>query len=245
MRKNILITGSPKSGKSTLLRKLIAEIEPKVGFVTNEIRNETGRVGFEIEAHSHKKSVLAHIDFNTLHKVSKYFVNIENLESVLPEVLAFTEKDTLYLDEIGEMQLLSEQFKALVLKYLNSSNTCLATLSYVFEDQFIKSIKERKDIILIELSVETRDENEKFLRLLIKKIQKARAYASEPHRFTRNGADVELRSEHRVRSLSYSNGQWSCTCNFYGEYRVCSHVLAAEEIFMKRPDSDSPCGSMS
>jgi nucleoside-triphosphatase THEP1 len=89
MQKNILITGEPKSGKSTLLQKLITNTPNRVGFITNEIRNDTGRVGFEIEAQSGKKAVLAHIDFKTEQKVSKYFVNTENLESLILEISNF------------------------------------------------------------------------------------------------------------------------------------------------------------
>ena len=39
----------PKSGKSTFLKKLISNFENKVGFVTNEIREDDEKIGFEIE----------------------------------------------------------------------------------------------------------------------------------------------------------------------------------------------------
>lgn len=230
MRNNILITGKPKSGKSTLLRKLINNISDKVGFVTNEILGDVGRLGFEIETYSHKKKVLAHVDFETLHKVSKYFVNIQNLDELIPEVYSFQTEDFLYLDEIGQMQLFSDQFKELVLKYLSSPNTCLATLSSVFEDDFTKHIKARQDVIIVEISSEDRDVKEKFLRQLIQKVEKAKRYISEPQRFNRKGSGIELQSEHGVRSLSFANDKWNCTCDFYQEYGICSHAIATQEI---------------
>ncbi|OGZ57719.1 MAG: hypothetical protein A3F94_01765 [Candidatus Spechtbacteria bacterium RIFCSPLOWO2_12_FULL_38_22] len=231
MKKNILITGEPKSGKSTLLRKITEDIPNKIGFVTNEISENNGRVGFEIETHSQQKKVLAHINFKTPHKVSRYFVDIQNLESVVSEVSKFKNDDFLYLDEIGQMQLFSDQFKELVLKYLNSQNTCLATLSCVFEDDFTKSIKEREDIIIVEISSENRNEKEKFLRQLIKKVGKAKGYISEPQRFNRKGSQVELRSEHDIRILSLTGSDWSCVCDFYKEYGICSHAIAVQEVF--------------
>jgi len=230
MQKNVLITGKPRSGKSTLLKKLISGIADKVGFVTCEILGENGRLGFEIETHTGRKEILAHVDFKTKHHVSKYFVDTKNMEAVMPEVSSFEETSVLYLDEIGEMQLFSEQFKGLVLAYLDAPNTCIATLSYVFEDEFIKDIKKRDDIILMELAAESRGEKEQLIRQLLSKIEKARRYIAEPERFAFKGDVAEVRSEHDVRTLTREGSRWICTCNFYGKNGICSHVIAAKEL---------------
>ncbi len=48
--KNILITGPPRSGKSTLIEKLVRRIgRPATGFFTREIREGGKRVGFSID----------------------------------------------------------------------------------------------------------------------------------------------------------------------------------------------------
>jgi nucleoside-triphosphatase THEP1 len=231
MKKNILITGVPRSGKSTLLRKLISNVPNKVGLVTNEMLIDRVRVGFETETHLGNKATLAHIDFITPNQVSKYFVNVENLENLIPEVLGFKKNDILYLDEIGQMQLFSEKFKELVLRYLNSENTCTATLSYMFENDFTKDIKERDDVILVKLSPENRNEKEIFVIALLKKIQKAKLYAQEPDKFIRKGKFIVLHSEHGIRTLTAQNGKWKCDCDFYKENQICSHVIATSELF--------------
>ncbi len=233
MQKNILITGKPKSGKSTLLRNLVSNIPDKVGFITNEIRNESGRVGFEIETNLGHKTILAHIDFKTPHKVSKYFVDVEKLDSIIPEVSRFGKDDLLYLDEIGQMELFSEAFKKLVLTFLNSENTCLATISAVYEDNFTQTIKKRKDIILVEISAEDREEKEMFMRQLLKKVEKARKYISEPQRFTLRNSEVTLRSEHGTRKLVKRGRAWECSCEFFNQYGICSHIIATEELVVK------------
>lgn len=229
MQKNILITGKPKSGKSTILEKVISGIPKTVGFLTKEILVDGKRTGFEIQTHLGNKAVLASVDFKTPHRVSRYSVNVENLDSVIPEVSFFTDKDLLYLDEIGQMELFSERFKELVLKFLDSKNTLVATISQVYEDDFTKMIKERRDVIVVELSEKNRKIKEKFVNLLIKKIDKARGYINEPARFITMDSGMKMRSEHGLRSLVHLDEGWECDCSFFQDNRICSHSIAVAE----------------
>lgn len=230
MIKNIFITGIPKSGKSTLLDNVIVDIPDKVGFITKEIRADGQRAGFEIQTHLRNKTTLASIDFTTLYKVSRYFVSVENLNSVIPEVSKFADNDTLYIDEIGQMELFSENFKALVVKFLDSKNIFLATITQVYTDKFVDGIKNRKDIIFVELTEENRKAKEELVGLLIKKIKKAQKYIGEPNRFTRKDSTVEMQSEHDVRNLVFRAGKWECSCDFYKQYKICSHSIATSEL---------------
>jgi nucleoside-triphosphatase len=167
MRKNILITGLPKSGKSTLLARIISDIPKKVGFVTNEVRVDGERRGFEIRTHRGEIAMLASVDFNAPHKVSKYAVDVKGLDAMIPSVATFAPDDLLYLDEIGQMELFSENFKNLVLQYLNAPNPCIATISSIYDDEFTRAIKSREDIVLMHISPESRDEKEKLIRKLL------------------------------------------------------------------------------
>jgi len=227
MRKNILITGMPRSGKSTLLKKVIKQFDHKVGFVTNEVRKDGERIGFEIETNTGEKSMLANVNFKTNFKVSRYFVNIENLELMIPRVEDFKKDDLLFLDEIGQMELFSEKFKMLVKKYLDSQNNCIATLSKVYSDSFIEDIKKRSDIFLIEINEENR--NEKYLETLLRKIAKAKRYISEPDRFSINKHEVSITTDHGIRILTKQKEGWICNCDFFQENKVCSHIIALEE----------------
>ncbi len=157
----------PRSGKTTLLKKIISNYSNKVGFITNEICENGERTGFEIETHSGDKSTLASINFNTDKKVSRYYVNTNNLNKMIPKVLEFCEKDILFLDEIGQMELFSEEFKELTIKYLDSPNTCIAIISKVYSDAFTEKIKQRDDILLIEINKENREEKYKYIKNLI------------------------------------------------------------------------------
>jgi nucleoside-triphosphatase len=233
MLKNILITGGVKSGKSTLLRNLTGGIPQKTGFVTNEILGEAGRVGFEIETSAGHKICLANLNPETSPKVGRFFVNIPNLESAVTEVSVFGNKDILYLDEIGQMQLFSEKFKKLVLNFFDSKNICLATLSSVYQDNFIENIRKRDDVISVEISAENREEKKRFIEQLIAKIRKAQKYIAEPERFTLRDGGVELKSEHGIRKLVFKNGKWHCDCDFFQKYEICSHSIAVREFIKK------------
>ena len=63
----------------------------------------------------------------------------------------------LYIDEIGEMELFSKRFEELVKRYLDSDNTFIATLSKVYSNELIKTIKKRDDVRIIEITRENRD----------------------------------------------------------------------------------------
>lgn len=167
MKKNILITGKPHSGKTTVLQKIIPTLINPVGFVTEEIMGEERRVGFQLVTSLGQKEILAHVDFETPYKVSRYSVDVSNLEKILEGISDFQEGDSLYIDEIGQMELFSDKFKDFVLKYLDSPNPCVATISSVYEDSFTTEIKNRNDITLIEITEENRQEKEEYILSLI------------------------------------------------------------------------------
>lgn len=235
MQKNIVITGEPKSGKSTLLWNVMCDISNKVGIVTKELRDNNTRVGFELETHTGEKALLAHVEKVTPYKVAKYFVDVPSLESILPNISSFGKEDILYLDEIGQMQLLSEQFKDAALRFFNSPNTCLATITSVYEDGFTRSVKNRDDIILVEITPRNREEKMIFILMLLKKIEKARRYVVNAERFTIQDNDTVLfKSEHDTRKLFHQNKHWNCSCDFFNQYKICSHSIATEEFIKSR-----------
>lgn len=235
MRKNILITGAPKSGKSTFLEKLIVEYPNKIGFLTKEISNDGIRTGFEMVSHDGGKMMLADVDTADAHKVGKYSVHAENIDLFLEQLSSGDSKNLLYMDEIGQMQLFSGLFKKIVLQFLNSPNTCVATITSVYEDDFIRDIKNRTDVIVVEITPENRGEKLAFVKMLLKKMEKARQYMAEPKRFIfEDDTHALIQSEHGTRKLVYTEGSWNCGCDFFHLYKLCSHTIATEAIREKR-----------
>ena len=231
MRKNIVISDEPKTGKSTLVEQIIAEYPYTVGFITKEIRKDGLRTGFELFSSLGESALLADINTPTIHQVGKYFVQKDSLELFLARLPKYNKNHLLYMDEIGQMELISENFKKLASEYLDSQNTCVVTLTSVFDDDFVSTVKNRADSIHVSLTSENRGASLDFVKTLLKKIVKARRYVQETERFTfEDSTHVNLEAEHGVRRLALSNGAWQCDCEFFSSNSICSHVIAVEAL---------------
>jgi nucleoside-triphosphatase len=77
----VLVEGRPGSGKTTaasrLADRLRSEGVPVAGFVTEELREGGGRVGFTVEAIGGERAVLAHVDLPGPPRVGKYGVDLQ------------------------------------------------------------------------------------------------------------------------------------------------------------------------
>ena len=71
MKKNILFTGRPGVGKTTVIMKLISGLEGVGGFYTEEIRQRKERKGFRIVTLRGKKGILAHKALKSPYRVGK------------------------------------------------------------------------------------------------------------------------------------------------------------------------------
>ena len=124
----ILITGNPGCGKTTLVKELIKNYKDSFsGFITEEIRNKT-RKGFKIiDVQTGEEGILASVDLKSGPKISKYFINIKDIEEIAIPSLE-REAELLIIDEIGAMELCSNKFEKKVEEVLKSDKNILATL---------------------------------------------------------------------------------------------------------------------
>jgi hypothetical protein len=65
---------------------------------------------------------------------------------------------------------------------------------------------------------------------LIGKVQKAREYARERHRMQIDRLEVRFRGDNSDHDVSIVDGGWSCNCDFFQDWHVCSHTMALERI---------------
>jgi nucleoside-triphosphatase len=154
----ILLTGLPKSGKTTLLVNLIADIRSKHGMVAQEVLEGDVRVGFDLIDEIGCKTVLSRVDKRTNYPVGRYFVDVDSLDEYIGHLFHMAGGQLLYIDEIGQMQLYSENFRNLVNTYLNLDNDYIGTISAVFSHPFIDEVKRRSDVLLCIVTPENRQE---------------------------------------------------------------------------------------
>jgi hypothetical protein len=65
---------------------------------------------------------------------------------------------------------------------------------------------------------------------LISKVEKARAYAGERYRMQIDGLHVAFHGENSDHEVSIAAGEWSCNCDFFESWHVCSHTMALERV---------------
>ena len=65
---------------------------------------------------------------------------------------------------------------------------------------------------------------------LIGKIQKAHVYAEEPARLEVHEFSASIRGDHDTYTVTYRDEQWNCTCSFFPQWAVCSHVMATQRM---------------
>ncbi len=77
---------------------------------------------------------------------------------------------------------------------------------------------------------------------MIGKIQKARFYAEEPERVRFEQFRATFHGTNSHHAVSYDQGMWRCTCNFFTSRGVCSHTMALERLLgaMLPPEAMAP-----
>lgn len=158
-RKNILVTGHPGVGKTTLIERVLGKLTVDTGgFYTREILEDGERVGFSIVGLHGDTGVLARVDHESPYRVGKYGVNREDLERVGVRAIdeALESSTLVIMDEIGRMELCSDTFQSAVVRALDSRKPLLGTLQKR-DNPFLDSIRARPDVELIPVNTANRE----------------------------------------------------------------------------------------
>ena len=168
--KNILITASPGTGKTTCIRKVAALLRPHplAGFFTAEIRRDGKRVGFEMITFDGKRRVLASVDLKGSRRVGNYVVDVRGFERTAVDVLGRDHpRETVFIiDEIGKMECMSARFRELVEQILDGKHRVLAAVARKGSG-FIDRTLARPDVTVVEVTRRNREKiPEQLVRML-------------------------------------------------------------------------------
>ena len=159
MGKTILLTGRPGCGKTTLIRRVVEQLDvPAGGFYTGEIRERGTRKGFEIVTLDGQRGILAHVDIRSAKRIGKYGVDVATLDALGVDAIqrAIDAQGIVVIDEIGPMEILSRRFREAVLDALESEAAVLGTI-VSRSTPFTDSIKAMPQVRLIEVRPDNRD----------------------------------------------------------------------------------------
>ncbi len=156
MKKNIFLIGAPSCGKTTVIKKVIENLNlPANGFYTEEERTGEKRVGFLMRTLGGRTAYLAHQDIQSDFHIRRYRVSIENIETIAVPSITPVNRNIIILDEIGKMECFSEVFRQAAINALDSSNIVIGTIT-IGGDDFILGIKNREDIEILEVTLDNR-----------------------------------------------------------------------------------------
>ncbi|MFW9996985.1 MAG: nucleoside-triphosphatase [Candidatus Odinarchaeota archaeon] len=155
MKPTILLTGLPGIGKTTTILEIIKKLPgPVSGFYTREIRKQNRRTGFEIVCLDGERGILASTEEQFEVKFGRYTINLRAIEELMVTRMQ-SPKGTFILDEIGRMELLCPEFRAVLFSLIDRGDI-IATIS-LRDTQVTASIKSHPLTVLFELTLENRD----------------------------------------------------------------------------------------
>ncbi len=158
--KNVLLTGRPGVGKTTVLRRVLEHLPVRAGgFYTEEIREGGRRLGFAVVTTGGRRAVLSHVDLRSPHAVGRYRVSVEAIEAVaVPALLeALRSADLVVVDEIARMELCSPRFAEAVRAVLDGPRPVLGVIQAA-RLPFLDEVRRRPDVRLMEVTAANRDD---------------------------------------------------------------------------------------
>jgi nucleoside-triphosphatase len=157
--KNLLLTGPPGCGKTTVLVRLLDLVADLrlAGFYTAELRQGGRRVGFEVVGWHGRRAVLARLGHGSL-RVGRYAVDPAALTPLIEDELErpAAAVDLFFLDEIGKMEAASGRFCQAALRVLDGPVPVVATVA-LKGGGLIAAVKARPDVTVLEVTEGNRD----------------------------------------------------------------------------------------
>ncbi len=155
-----LVTGEPRSGKTTLIRQVVSTMRMKAaGFYTEDLQSSGVREGFRIVTLDGDMALLASGGHPGPVRVSKYGVDLQELDRVGVAALqrGLDRGYVLVADEIGRMQLFSRAFRQTIFEAVRAGHPLLGTIMQG-RNPHADRVKAHKNVEVITLRDDNRNE---------------------------------------------------------------------------------------
>ncbi len=159
MGRTILLTGRPGVGKTTIIQSIAHKLGGAAGgFYTAEIRQGGRRLGFKIVTLEGREGILSHVDVKGPPRVSKYGVNVRDLEEIGVAALLRAMKEGRYVivDEIGKMELFSQRFRETIAAAIAGDSLVVGTVMKG-RDPWVDELKSLPQVTVLEVTGSNRD----------------------------------------------------------------------------------------
>jgi nucleoside-triphosphatase len=160
MKTAYLVTGKPGIGKTTLIRQVISTMRLRAaGFYTEDLRTSGVREGFRIVTLDGDMALLAAAGRAGAVEVSKYGVDVAELDRVGVSALRRGRERgfVLVVDEIGKMQLYSRAFRQTIFEVVQCGHPLLGTVMGG-RNPYAERIRRHPKVEVLELTADNRHE---------------------------------------------------------------------------------------
>lgn len=157
----IFLEGNKGVGKSTIIEKILSDFDGDFGgFVTKKMKTSLDEYGgifiFDVNYKNLKPTQENRVGICGLEMIIKKFS--ETFDKMGVEFLSFKSKpDLVVMDELGVLEKNAVEFKKRVIEVINQDIDIIGVIKKK-EDGFLKSIRQREDILIFEVTLENRDD---------------------------------------------------------------------------------------
>jgi len=160
MNNKFVVSGYKKSGKTTLVKKILKNSNSAAGFFTEKFPDRLTKDGL---CPIYIYPVFSDPVFDDEHLIGlggegTHYTNCEVFDKLGIELITVSDPKTLIvMDEIGFLERDARRFQEKVFEVLNSENPVLIIMKQKMRESFMKSLKSFPGIEYIELSEENQD----------------------------------------------------------------------------------------
>lgn len=158
------ISGPLGMQKSETIKSIIEMLDEEDisvgGMLTEPIMEDNRQVGFQVmDWQTKEKAVFAHLDLDSPVEVKGYGVDLDSLDEVGVKAIknAANNQDVVLIDEIGNMQVESEEFFETVKKILEIERPLIITFEKKSRNTLLQDLRGRDDVRMLELTDVNKD----------------------------------------------------------------------------------------